>query len=236
MHCFIWIIILLLGADVALVSVLAASFLASDLTLTSLAVLAPWLTASGVLAALLAFTINLQRARSEDVLKAAKEQLEKAYESLKPLDESTTPSNRRRDWLTAARLLVTAERMANRLAEESHQLIYREHREYWRGRLYDLIFPNSPHGLPSEFYADHPAHMLGHTGDVRDPISEKSLAFLYRFIKWPDGLPDPLENVKNFSEAEIESMRTFGPRSLGDLLAKVNQLRTPRKGQTDLDL
>ena len=35
--------------------------------------------------------------------------------------------------------------------------------------------------LPSTFYADEPDHMLATINEQRSPLSEKSLAYLYRF-------------------------------------------------------
>jgi hypothetical protein len=188
--------------------------------------LSPLLVAAGVLTALVAFLVNLGRARSEDVMEAATDLLEKAYEQLAPTGGSTQPINRRLSWLSAARLIVTAEKLANAITEPSHQLIYSETREYWRTRLYELIWP-SIEGLPSSFYAESPEHMIAYSGRAREPLSEKSLAFLYRFVRWPDNTPDPLGDELTFTEEEIERMLTFGPRGLGSLFAEVRRLRQP---------
>lgn len=159
-------------------------------------------------------------------MEAATDLLEKAYEKLAPTDGSTQPSGRRLSWLSAARLIVTAEKLAEAITEPSHQLIYRETKEYWRTRLYELIWP-SIEGLPSSFYAESPEHMIAYSGHVREPLSEKSLVFLYRFIRWPNNTSDPLGNELTFTEEEIEQMRTFGPRGLGNLFAEVSRLRRP---------
>ncbi|TAJ18729.1 MAG: hypothetical protein EPO60_08155 [Rugosibacter sp.] len=191
--------------------------------------LGPLLVAAGVLTALIAFLFNLRRARSEDLLEAATDLLEKAYENLAPKGESTLPSNRRLTWLSTARLIITAETLGKRITEPSHELIYREKKEYWRTRLYELIWP-SIEGLPSSFYAESPEHMIARSGDVRDPLSEKSLAFLYRFVRWPEDTPDPLGNEPNFTDEEIDRMRSFGPRGLGSLIAEARRLRQSEVG------
>jgi len=188
--------------------------------------LGPLLVAAGVLTALVTFLANLGRARSEDVMEAATELLEKAYEKLAPTDGATQPNNRRLSWLAAARLIATAEELSNAITEPSHQLIYRELREYWRTRLHELIWP-SIDGLPSSFYAERPEHMIVYSERDREPLSEKSLAYLYRFVRWPDNTPDPLGDEVNFSEEEIDRMRTFGPRGLGNLFAEIRRLRQP---------
>ena len=67
--------------------------------------------------------------------------------------------------------------------------------------------------------------MIAHTEDIRAPLSEKSLAFLYRFVRWPENMSDPLRDEPNFTDEEIERMRSFGPRGLGNLIAEVRRLR-----------
>lgn len=192
--------------------------------------LGPLLVAAGVLTALVAFLSNLRRARSEDLLEAATDLLEKAYDKLAPEDGSSQPSNRRYAWLSSARLVITAETLGKNITEPSHHLIYREKKEYWRTRLYELIWP-SAEGLPSSFYAESPEHMIAYSGDVRDPLSEKSLAFLYRFVRWPENMPDPLGDEPKFTDEEIDRMLSFGPRGLGGLLAEVRRLRQSRATQ-----
>lgn len=215
-----------LALDAGLIAGVLISRLLRAADAFSILDLGPLLVAAGVLTALVAFLANLGRDRSEDVMEAATDLLEKAYEKLAPTDGSTQPTNRRLSWLSAARLIVTAEKLANAITEPSHQLIYRETREYWRARLYELIWP-SIEGLPSSFYAESPAHMLAYSGRVREPLSEKSLAFLYRFVRWPDNTHDPLGDELIFTEEEIERMLTFGPRGLGSLFAEVRRLRQP---------
>lgn len=134
----------------------------------------------------------------------------------------------RLSWLSAARLIRTAEKLSEGITERNHRLIYREKREYWRTRLYTLIFPTTE-GLPASFYAEKPEHMLGYTGRVRSPLAEKSLAFLYRFVHWPENVPDPIGQEPNFTDEEIERMRSFGPRGLGNLMAAVRQLQRPKQ-------
>ena len=192
--------------------------------------LGPLLVAAGVLTALVAFLVNLRRSRSEDLLNAATDLLEKAHEKLALQDDSPLPSNSRLAWLSAARLIITAEALGKNITEPSHRLIYREKKEFWRTRLYELIWP-SIEGLPSSFYAESPEHMIAHSGRVRDPLSEKSLAFLYRFVRWPENMPDPLADEPTFTDEEIERMKTFGPRGLGGLLADVRRLRQSRSQQ-----
>lgn len=224
MGALLKIVAVALALDAGLIAGVLISRLLRAPDSLSLLDIGPTFVIAGVLTALVAFLVNLSRARSEDVLEAATDLLEKAYEKLAPHGDSTQPSNRRLTWLSAARLIATAERLGKHLTEPSHQLIYREKREHWRTRLYELICP-SIEGLPSSFYAESPEHMIAYSGRVRDPLSEKSLAYLYRFVRWPEGLPDPLGDEPPFTDEEIDRMQTFGPRGLGNLLAEVRRLR-----------
>lgn len=224
MRTLLIIVAVTLALDAGLIAGVLISRLLCPPNSLSLLDIGPLFVAAGVLIALVTFLANLNRARSQDVLEAATDLLEKAYEKLAPHGDSTQPSNRRLTWLSAARLIATAERLEKHLTEPSHQLIYREKREHWRTRLYELIFP-SIEGLPSSFYAENPEHMIAYSGQVRDPLSEKSLAYLYRFVRWPEGLPDPLGDESPFTDEEIDRMQSFGPRGLGNLLAEVRRLR-----------
>ena len=220
----LWFVVAALAVDVVLLGAILVRRLCVAPTTALLLDLGPLIIAAGVLVALLTFTFNLRRGRSEDLLKAATELSEKAYQLLAPTAGSDQPPNDRRSWLSAARLIRTAEKLGAPITEDSHRLIYQEKREYWRTRLYELIVP-SIDGFPSSFYAEKPEHMIGYSGRVRAPLSEKSLAFLYRFVRWHEGLADPIGEEPNFSDEEVERMRSFGPHGLGNLLAEVRRLQ-----------
>lgn len=184
----------------------------------------PPLVAAGVLVALVTLFLTRQRNQSEDYLENALDILEKAYDRLAVLDEHGRPLNKRLNWLTAARLIRTAQAIARKIDEESHREIWKEHLNFWRGRFYDLIFPNLE-GFPSDYYAEKPEHMLAYSGDTRDPLAMSSLAVLYRFIRWPKDVEDPIKGEEPFSEKEINKMVSFGPRGLGNLLSAVERLK-----------
>ena len=95
---------------------------------------------------------------------------------------------------------------------QSHHVIYSKMKEYWRANLYDLVFLPDPSTdfLPSDFYAEKPAHMDGWSGQItREPLSEKSLVYIYGFIKWPEGLQDPIKDVLRFSAVTTLSECVF---------------------------
>jgi hypothetical protein len=188
-----------------------------------------FLIMSGATIALCSFHFNLSRSRSEDILRSSIDLIEKSYEELAPKDCTELPCKSRLAWLTAARLLMAAEDLGQEITEPSHKLVYRKIKEYWRHRFYVLIFPNFPEGLPSTFYGENPADVIIHSERKGEPLSEKSLVFLYRFIKWPEEMPDPLAKVKDFTDEEIAKMELTGPRSLFRHLSAIRELKNAIK-------
>ena len=130
-------------------------------------------------------------------------------------------------------MIRTAEELSTQLTHESHHVIYSKMKEYWRANLYDLVF-RSIDGLPSDFYAEKPEHMDGWSGQItREPLLEKSLVYIYGFIKWPEGLQDPIKDVPIFSRDDVKRMCFSGPRGLGDLFGKVHQIRNKRSASAN---
>ena len=75
---------------------------------------------------------------------------------------------------------------------------------------------------------ESPEHFNVWSGDQRAPLSERSLAYLYRFIKWQEGEGDPVATLE-FTDEEVEQMRTHGPTGLGQLLTKARALGSTAK-------
>lgn len=186
----------------------------------------PLIVLAGVLTALITWLFNQRREASEEYLESATDLISKAYAILETSkDDHGRPRNSRLNWLTSARLIRTAESIADLVTVESHRRIWQEQKEYWRGRLRDLIRPEN-NDFPKEYYAAKPEHMWGYGDGDQIPLSERSLAVLYRFIQWPDDMEDPLINDTSFTKEEIEKMVVFGPKGLGKLLEEVEQIRT----------
>jgi hypothetical protein len=216
-------LILLLTLDAVLIAAWALWRLSNGAAPFTVAEVTPPLVAAGVLVALLTLLFNRQRTQSEDYLEHAQDLLEKAYSRLAVPDEKGRPQNKRLNWLTSARLIRTAQAVAKKIEEPSHREIWNEQINYWRGRFYDMIFPGKE-GFSSDYYAEKPEHMFVYSGDERSPLSLKSLAVLYRFIRWPEGQEDPIRGEPPFTEEEIQKMLAFGPRGLGELLEKVDSI------------
>lgn len=155
--------------------------------------------------------------------------LERSYEVLSDLDLNGFPKNKRMNWLASARFLRASEKMKELITEEHHRNIYKEHLEYWRAKLHDLILPDQlgGDGFPSTYFAEKPEHMFVYGLKDQKPLSLKSLATLYRFVM-PREFEDRLTEVQKFTAEEIEKMCMFGPRGLGHLLEAVEQIKEKR--------
>jgi len=155
--------------------------------------------------------------------------LERSYEVLADLDANGFPKNKRMNWLASARFLKASEKMQGLITEEHHKAIYKEHLEFWRAKLHDLILPDQlgGDGFPSTYFAEMPEHMFVYGLKDQKPLSIKSLATLYRFVT-PKEFEDRLAEVKSFTAEEIEKMCMFGPRGLGHLLEAVEEIKVKK--------
>jgi len=154
--------------------------------------------------------------RSRDYLDAAVRWLEQAYRELEARRSnawSGLPEPDRLLWLSVARMIREAESTSTKIQEESHRVLYRQARTYWRGKLYDLLAPLTK--VPLTYFADSPDKALIQFSGDRAPISPKSLRVIRDFTSWPQGEPDPLAGVGNFDSQEIDHMQSFGWRSAG---------------------
>ncbi len=220
----------LLAVDLILIAIWATVRLCTNASMISPAEIAPFIVASGVLLALLTLILNRRREASKDHLENATDLIEKSYNVLNDLDKDGRPKNSRINWLTSARLLRKSQGIAKLITESSHRIIWEEKQEYWRGRFHDLIFPNTA-SFPGTYYAENTEHLFAWGDETREPLSLKSLVVLYRFVRWPKGIEDPLASEENFTKQEIEKMTLFGPRGLGELLEAYELLKEKKESK-----
>jgi 4-amino-4-deoxy-L-arabinose transferase-like glycosyltransferase len=179
---------------------------------------------SGACVALVALLLNLARARSRDYLDNCLDLLERAFQVLTQGDASTAPPNRRENWIAAARFLKASEALSKEILETSHRRVYEERLLDWRLRFHNLLQPNDD-GFPETYFAEHPDDVFVWGRNTRAPLDTRSIAVLYRFLRFPPGYADPLLSEPLFSPQEIHQMKTFGPRALGRFLEKVQLSR-----------
>src|SRR5690606_22153982 len=114
--------------------------------------------------------------RSRDYLDAAIRWLEQAYREFETRRSATwsgLPEPDRLLWLSVARMIREAESTSTKIKEESHKVLYRQARTYWRGKLVDLLAPLAKVALT--YFAESPEKALVQFSGDRAPISPKSL-------------------------------------------------------------
>ena len=144
-----------------------------------------YLVILGFLAAALTLTYNIRRHISEDYYKEAKSQLEKAFLTLS--DNANKISNDRLKWLTCARLLLSTDRLGNKIIMSSHKYIYKEDRQYWR-----VKFSESIQDFPESFYTGRKDGFFDDTPQGVDKIDLDSVLVVHKFMQWDIKYTDPL--------------------------------------------
>lgn len=161
---------------------------------------------------------------SEDYLNRAISLIEKAHEILS--NEAGCAKHDRVSWVTAARLLQTAEVLEKKIKEESHLDIYASEKDYQRHRFHKLL-AHQGKPLPAEYFlggnivygdigASAYSKTSGKVGGEWIPI--KAVSVVYRFKTYPDNYIDPLGSAKDLSYKEIDKLDTFGQDGLIDYL------------------
>jgi hypothetical protein len=135
----------------------------------------------------------------------------------KTTDKDGRPLNDRRHWLNFARGVSTAQKLSQAIEDDSLKEIWKRTEHYWRERVYDVLSPQFD-SFPAEYYGhiapDEQGKNAGAEPGERLPISEPSLVFVYRWIKWPTDLEDELDRKIQFRDDELEEMELFGPRGV----------------------
>lgn len=174
-----------------------------------------------VVIAYLTLSYNKSRNQSADFLTKSLSLLEKAHDLFNDRDENDFPKNDRLLWLSVARLIKTSQDTSELITEPSHKRIYNIELSYWRYKFSEILtVGDKHHTFPEEYFAEKPIDHHFKLGEGRSPLSLISLAFMYKFVKWPEGELDPLDGVEPFTEQEINKMITFGPEELGRHLLK----------------
>lgn len=155
----------------------------------------------GIFFAIFKFVHDIRWKRSETYMEQATDLLEKAYDTLGTNAEGF-PINDRQRWLSSSRLLLAAGELGARITEPSHKDTYEELVDYWRVQFGERVEPNGRGPEDEHYYYEHDA-LSGHTRRQRAPIDEMSIAVIYRFMGWPKGQRNRLENIRKFTDDEL---------------------------------
>ena len=187
----------------------------------------------GVVVAVLIQQLNSTGSRvgqAEDIAaKASIELLEEGFALLRDGVDSSTRS--RLAWLTAARNIIVSRAMISEIRDEAKKSIALEKELLLRLKYKSLLWPDGEGGekLPANFYADSREDYRSfiRSTNKKDPIAISSIVEIYRFASWPSGMKDPLPPGQVFTEKEVDSMKLFGPRGLGELMREAIYPNSP---------
>ena len=73
------------------------------------------------------------------------------------------------------------------------------------------------------YFADKEEHAFSTPTNERQPLSEESLAVVFRFIKWQEDRDDLIKSVKKFTDEEIEHHSWFGFQGLAEHLKEFRE-------------
>jgi hypothetical protein len=192
--------------------------------------LANWLVAIGTIGAVL---VALFQGRGQHVEAASRIYFEQALNTLRTAvqdfanttDGAGRPRNDRRHWINFARGVGTARALAEKIKTPELRELWTKSEHYWRERTYDQLNPLWV-SFPAEYYGYVGAEQIKNfatSPGERAALSESSLAFVYRWIRWPEDLPDVLDKAAKFTEDELVKMELFGPRGLAEHIRNLRQ-------------
>ena len=176
----------------------------------------------GVLSPVLAFTSFLvllatiheqrkvaetQRKQADDLnyFNHATSSLQRAYETLTQDSSEAGPVADRLAWLSCARLLLSAEKVAKRISDRSEgvRALYEGEREHWRRKFYELFHPEGEVsiGVNATYFSHQDLRLFIN-------IEERSIRVVFEFFDWPEGTPDPVDNVPKYTTTELNAMNS----------------------------
>ena len=123
------------------------------------------------------------RADDKELFEHLKFSLEQAYSSI-IFAESGQPKQDRIGWLAGARHIVRFWELRKGLKTKLYTTICAEQEEYWSQKIYEILTEIKD----SNFFSwINPSEMEEET------IEPRSVAIVYAFSKWKEGMPDPIE-------------------------------------------
>ena len=194
------------------------------------------LAVSSVLAAVTIwrFRRDYRRQASHDYLTASSRLLEQAFgafDQARSDEWDGLPEPDRLLWLTVARMLKESDATAQEINEDSHRTLYDHTRNFWRGKLRDLLQPLG--SVPLTYFAEDADSIVSTSGSQRMCISPKSLKVVLDFLEWPENKPDPLAGLSGFTAEEIDHIQTFRYKAVGDYLDAYDVMRKEKDDRKD---
>lgn len=165
---------------------------------------------------------NSEFSRSAAYLEYSIELINRARDVLKTKEGILT--NKRVNWVTAARLITHAQNISSKISIQEHQEIFEAEHDYQRHTFGDFLkYNNKP--LSESFFCGaefdgisigeaihHPSQGNGSEKWIPTTI----ISVIYRFFQYPQNYEDPLFSSTEFANHEIQRLWTFGERGVCD--------------------
>ncbi|EJY0884976.1 hypothetical protein OE987_003618 [Vibrio cholerae] len=204
---FVLLILLLISSF----GVITSDLLCKGLTSDNLSKVSSILALLGAISALYIWAANVVRLRSDDILKEVGQMYERSYETLSDSKNNGIPQNDRMLWLTAARLLLSAQDLSLNLTEPSHKIIHKEIEAFWKWKFY-LLISSDKNNFPEDYFSEGLSHYIAHSKGKNEPIAVSSLIVLYKFFQWTGDDVDRLDKYRSIPEAEVKKLRGVPPQ------------------------
>jgi hypothetical protein len=146
-------------------------------------------------------------------------------------DSEGRPLSERVHWLNFARGVATAKSLAEGITTDELREVWREVEQYWRIKTYDELAVTGdsfPEGYYGYVGADRSKNFVTPAGE-KMALSDKSLRYIYRWVKWPKDRLDPVTDETPFTDDELESMDFVGPRGLAAYVRNNDQFRKDQR-------
>lgn len=152
------------------------------------------LTLVSIVIAYLSYRANLKklnddrvRERDKELVAQVQKSLQWAHDVLTENGNNVPPRPDRLNWLTAARHLLRAQKIAAQISSETYNTIYAEIEEYWRHRFYIALSHDSLRNRAYFSDKDNPAWP--------ENIEVSSALVIVDFSNWKKDAPDPTDSV-----------------------------------------
>jgi len=160
------------------------------------------------------------RDRDKELLDQAQKSMQWAYEALTDDGKNNPPIADRLNWLTSARHLLRAKKLADRIEHQTYRVIYDEIEEYWRHRFYVLLSHESLRKWT--YYADQGRP------DHPENIEVTSALVIIDFSNWKEGVPDPTNEVDRNALIDRGVLMSRAGRGVEAYLARFEEIRVQR--------
>lgn len=186
------------------------------------------LTLISIVIAYLAYRANVrkqnedrERDKDKELAAQAQKSIQWAFEVLVGNDNGNPPPADRLNWLTSARHLIRASKLASQITYPTYRTIYDEVEEYWRHRFYTVLSHDALRQWT--YYADQK------NSAWPENIEITSALVVLGFANWKDGTPDPTDEANREKLIASGALKSRPGRGLESYMVRIEEARN-RKG------